>query len=1252
MNMRPFVIACILAFTGTIAAQQTGGAGIDLEQRQEILIGQAFHRELAAFVRARAVSGKQATPEEIRTVEDSIRTAVTGRITAADEPGAVLKNMPYGAIAGHVYESNGSTPVANINVLLYNGSGGTVTHCYTDGSGAFLLTPVSPGDYYLYTGGYTYNGMEFYPEYYDGSSTLGGATPVTVSGEETVEGINFTLERYARITGRVIAAATGEPIQYMMVEIIKVGDPYGCNSGFADANGYYTIWGVSPGTYRVRATGYQVGYGEFYVEEYYNNSPNAAGADPVSVSGSETISGIDFSLIRGFHVYTTSLPSWGGWANITPQKLVYPPGDVVTLTAQPTTDYLFDHWSGDASGTSSSVQVTLNSDAYVNVHFVPANSSVYTLSLSAVPPEGGYYQISPNQTEYDSGAVVIVTATANTYNGYVFSGFGGDHSGMVNPAEITMDGNKVVTVNFGHTLLTGVSPAGSGSVSRSPAGEVYDHNETVTLTAQPAQGWAFDHWEGDISGSVNPAGIVISENRSVEAVFVRKTYTLTMEVYSGEGTTTPATGSYPCGADTVIEISANPADGYRFYKWYGEVADPNSAQTTVTMTGDKLVKAKFESSQASLTIQVIPTEGGTTTPAPGVHIVEKDSVVSLEAVANEGYLFDRWEGYVASTTSPVTTITVPHDKTVKAYFKKSEHQLTVENLNPDKGSTVPAPGTYMVKTDSVVTLTAQPADDCRFVKWYGSVADEYSATTTVTVNEDKTVKAKFESARQVLTMQVSPAEGGTTDPAVGSHLYDTGATVTVTAYPAAGYRFVQWDGYVSDANSPETAVTMSAYRTVKAVFGQINHSLKIHTPDEGGGTTDPAPGIYYFGGDTVVTVRAVPAEASVFVRWQGDVDAPYSAETTVSVTGHMTIKPVFSGPDHSPPQLKKCHPSPQAQEVPGTAKIQMKVKDYETGINMADVYVSVDDMPIIAGGADQTGGCVHVTYNGTGYSFVYQPARPFEEGSEVRVSALFKDFGDPANVCDTTYSFMIGSARVDTVGQGDVGLEGGTVTAPGVVIDVPAGALEDTVTITISEAENLPDLPSGVNGMTVGYHFGPDGLQFSDSVMVRLPYTPEDLAHCGVSDPLDLTVMYYHTVSGEWVQLRVVEADEVEMFIWVKVGQFCFLTFAQGTTQVDSDDSGIARPERVTLSECYPNPFNPVTQIEFDIRERCDVELLIANTNGRVIRHLLRRAGFAGHMNASWDGMTDAGYQASSGLYLVILKAGSEIVTRKVTFLK
>lgn len=70
-----------------------------------------------------------------------------------------------------------------------------------------------------------------------------------------------------------------------------------------------------------------------------------------------------------------------------------------------------------------------------------------------------------------------------------------------------------------YTLAISIIPAGSGTVSLNPAGNIYAKDTSVTLTANTNPGYHFLNWSGALTGTANPTSIVMNANKSVTANF-------------------------------------------------------------------------------------------------------------------------------------------------------------------------------------------------------------------------------------------------------------------------------------------------------------------------------------------------------------------------------------------------------------------------------------------------------------------------------------------------------------------------------------------------------------------------------------------------------------------------------------------------------------------------------------------------------------------------------------------------------------
>jgi len=95
-----------------------------------------------------------------------------------------------------------------------------------------------------------------------------------------------------------------------------------------------------------------------------------------------------------------------------------------------------------------------------------------------------------------------------------------------------------------------------------------------------------------------------------------------------------------------------------------------------------------------------------------------------------------------------------------------------------------------------------------------------------------------------------------------------------------------------------------------------------------------------------------------------------------------------------------------------------------------------------------------------------------------------------------------------------------------------------------------------------------------------------------------------------------------------------------------------ALPLAAALHQNFPNPFNPSTEIRFDIPTARNVELRVYNQLGQTVRTLVDNRMKAGSYRLKWDGKTEAGHSVSSGVYFYSLEAGDFSQIRKMTLVK
>lgn len=258
------------------------------------------------------------------------------------------------------------------------------------------------------------------------------------------------------------------------------------------------------------------------------------------------------------------------------------------LIARPAEGYRFVEWTGDAEGMENPAQVTVNESGEVTAVFEKKNYelTVHTMGTGAVSEEIIQAKV------YEHGMVVKLTALAG--EGYTFGEWQGALTSSQNPVQITVNESTVVTAVFESNRYP-ITPytTGEGTVSIIPDQTEHIYGTTVVLVAEPDDGWEFVEWQGDLSGTDNPAQITVDKAKEVTAVFEKKSYDLV--VYTdGQG----AVGEQVVQAKTydhgvVVELTAVPAAGWTFAGWEGDLSGAENP-ARITVTEKTVVRAKFE----------------------------------------------------------------------------------------------------------------------------------------------------------------------------------------------------------------------------------------------------------------------------------------------------------------------------------------------------------------------------------------------------------------------------------------------------------------------------------------------------------------------------------------------------------------------------------------------------------------------------------------------------------------------------------
>ena len=151
--------------------------------------------------------------------------------------------------------------------------------------------------------------------------------------------------------------------------------------------------------------------------------------------------------------------------------------------------------------------------------------------------------------------------------------------------------------------------------------------------------------------------------------------------------------------------------------------------------------------------------------------------------------------------------------------------------------------------------------------------------------------------------------------------------------------------------------------------------------------------------------------------------------------------------------------------------------------------------------------------------------------------------------------------------------------------------------------------------------------------------------------------------SSEWLHREVTgTVPEGTVLVWAGVEYYQASNDDHGSVYTDmvemdlsgvtSVDLGAGLPGHFRLLGNFPNPFNPVTKLRFDIDYRSNVIVTIYNILGNEITTLQNGEMNPGRYSLTWNATNDQGQSVPTGMYLYKVTSDSRILTGKMLLMK
>ena len=652
------------------------------------------------------------------------------------------------------------------------------------------------------------------------------------------------------------------------------------SAGTADLTWRYTRKATMASTARIYVNGTQVQeislpetvsgeFSTYSISASLNSGTNEIIMETVEDAEFADIDWIEISGDGGTTTTYNLTTSVVGSGSVSPSSGTYDAGTSVTLTATPSSGYQFDSWSGDASGTSTSVTIVMNSNMSVTANFSAVSSGSSEITIQ----ENGTGFCSVDGSVDNNNAGFTGDGFANTDNA---SGNGIDYK-----VNVITAGTYTVTVRYAATSDRPADLIQNGSTVASlalPSTGSWTTWNTASTTASLSAGVSDLRLEATGSSGLPNIDYITLAGSNISAYDCEggttpTTYTLSTSV-NGQGSVSPSSGTYDAGAN--VTLNASPSSGWQFDNWSGDASGTNSS-VTIVMNSNMSVTANF--SEISTGSSEITLQENATGFCSVDGAVESDhSGYTGSGYANTTNETGTGVDYkVNVATAGTYTFTVRYAATSDRPADIIQNGSTVGNIAlPSSGAwtsyTTATTTAYLSAGESDLRLQATsssglPNIDYLYISGANiSAADCGSSSTTYS-----------------LSTSVSPSGAGSVSLSPSGGTYEAGTQVTLSASASTDYSFSSWSGDASGSSSSIT-VTVNSNMSVTANFtytggstGNADFSLLGYATQNGGTT----------GGSGGTTVTASTGD-QIMDYIEAKKDGEYSSGLVIMVNGTVT----------------------------------------------------------------------------------------------------------------------------------------------------------------------------------------------------------------------------------------------------------------------------------------------------------------------------------------------------------------------------